>query len=246
MADTKRGRLGVSTLSAATNTAVYEVTSAMDSLVNIYITNPIGGDALVNIAIVDGAAGDLATEDYILYQEPVPQYGEKTISNVRLNADEAVVAYSSLAGVVVRVDGVEEDEAGSSVLPSIQKVSSGTLTFDDFTDNDNATGYIDFANDLSAGAVPLGWKATITTAFDSANTSSALIQVGVDGDLDRFSSVTDQSVNAAGTVGSGVPADAVDGIAAAQTPRVTITEDSDFTEIDQGEMTIDLYYIATA
>lgn len=112
------------------------------------------------------------------------------------------------------------------------------------TDNTDATGRIDFpANSLPAGAIVLGWKATVTTGFTGDTT--AVIQVGVSGDLDRFSALTTRSVLAAGVVAS-VPAvaDGGNGAAAAQTPRVTVTGGADFTNIAAGAMVVEIYYIA--
>ena len=135
--------------------------------------------------------------------------------------------------------GSSEVELFTPKLKKLQQV----LALADFTDNTNTTGYADFDEQLPAGAVPLGWKAVVSTGFTGDTT--AVIQVGVAGDLDRFSNVTDQSVLAAGTVGSRVADDALDGIAAAQTPRVTVTGTADFTSIVAGAMTVELYYIET-
>lgn len=118
-----------------------------------------------------------------------------------------------------------------------------TIAIGDFTDNGDLTGYVDLTDLLPAGAIPLGWKSKVTDGF--TGDGAAVVQVGVAGDLDRFSSVTDQSVLAAGTVGSGVPADANDGIAAAQTIRATVTGGADFGNIAAGQMTLYVYYVAT-
>lgn len=124
--------------------------------------------------------------------------------------------------------------------PKVKKLRQ-ELVLADFTDNTNATGYADFDSQLPAGAIPLAWKAVVSAGF--AGNVSAVMQVGVAGDLDRFSNVTDQSVFAAGTVGSRVADDALDGIAAAQTPRVTVTASADFTAVSAGAMVVELYYI---
>lgn len=247
MADTKRGRLGVGALVKETNTAVYEVTNAMDSKVMIFIVNTGSNIAKVNIAVVDGGAGDIADEDYIIKKTEIAQNDYLFLTDIEMNADEAVVAYSDQSGVVVRVGGIEQDESGSSVLPSVQKVVSGALAVADFTDNTDATGYIDFANDLPAGAIPLGWKVVTSGAF--AGDTSAVISIGIAGDLDRFTSDATQSCFTAITTGNaGVAADGGTGIAAAQTPRVTVTGASDFGLIvtdGNGAMTVELYYLAT-
>lgn len=125
------------------------------------------------------------------------------------------------------------------VSPRIRTISQ-VVAFGSFTDNTDATGYIDLATQLPAGAIPLGVTYLVSTGFTGDTT--AVVQTGVAGDLDRFASVTDQSVLAAATVGHGVPADAVDGIAAAQTIRVTVTGSTDFTSISAGSMTVTVVY----
>lgn len=130
-------------------------------------------------------------------------------------------------------------KASGNAVKSVKQ----TVAFGDFTDNTDATGYVDLDDQLPAGAIPLGTKAVVATGFTGDTT--AVYQVGVAGDLDRFSSVTDQSVLAAGTVGTGVPADACDGIGAAQTVRVTVTGGADFGSIAAGSMTVEVFYLET-
>lgn len=113
----------------------------------------------------------------------------------------------------------------------------------DFTDGGGTSGYVDLTTQLPAGALPLGWKAKVNTGFTGDTT--AVVQVGVSGDVDRFSAVTDQSVLAAATVGSRANADGADGINAAQTIRVTVTGASDFGLIAAGDMDIEAFYIPT-
>lgn len=124
------------------------------------------------------------------------------------------------------------------------KSISQVVAFGDFTDNGDATGYVDLSDQLPAGAIPLGTKYVVGTGFTGDTT--AVAQTGVAGDLDRFASATDQSVLAAATVGHGVPADACDGIGAAQTVRVTVTGGADFGSIAAGSMTVTLLYAETA
>jgi len=134
---------------------------------------------------------------------------------------------------------------GDLAVPKYGSSTSQTLLYNAFTDNTDATGYIDFTTDqVPAGAIPLGFKAVVTTGF-TGNTT-AVIEVGVAGDTDRFSSVTDQSVLAAATVGAGAATDAADGMNAAQTIRVTVTGATDFTTISAGNMTVYVYWLATA
>lgn len=124
----------------------------------------------------------------------------------------------------------------------IKSIVSQTLDYDDFTDNDDATGYIDFDTNLPAGAIPLAWRAKVTEGF--ASDTTAVVSVGIDGDEDKYSANTAQSCLAAGTVGSMVlAADAMTGHSAAKTPRVTVTGAANFTAIDAGSMVVEIFYI---
>jgi hypothetical protein len=235
----------VAELTAATATTVYTVTTNMDSNCDIFITNKGKGNASVNIALVDGLAASLADEDYIVYKKEIQQNKEIKIEGVNLTSTQSVVAYSDIPGVTVGVYGVEQDQASTSDgYPLLRKITSQSLAYGDFTDNEDATGYIDVTTQLPAGALPLGFKAVVTTGFTGDTT--ATIQVGVATDLDRFSLNTDQSVLAAASVGSLAATDGADGMNAAQTIRVTVTGGADFTSISAGVMTVEVYYIATA
>jgi len=132
--------------------------------------------------------------------------------------------------------------ADELAIPKV-KVISQAVTIGDFTDNEDTTGYVDLDTQLPKGAIPLGCKFIVATGF--TNDTSATVQAGVSGDLDRFTGTTDQSVFSAGTVGSTPAADGCDGMNAAQTIRVTVTGGADFTSINAGEMTVNVYYIET-
>lgn len=244
MADTTRGRLAAAALTEETNTVVYSVTDSMDAMVDILLCNTGGSDCVVNVAVADtDSAASLATEDYVLYGAKIVQGGTLAIKDVRMGETESVIAYSDQPGMVVRVMGVEEDTA----IPfGIRKLTSQTLAIASFTDNENTTGYIDFTSgSLPAGAIVLGWKATVATGFTGDTT--AVLQVGVSGDVDAFSADTAQSCLAAGVVGSAsLAAASAKAIATATTPRVTVTGDADFGSISAGSMVVDIYYMPTA
>lgn len=248
MAVTNRGRLAAVELTSATNTAVYTVPSNKDAEFDIYIVNKGKESANINVALVDGLAADIADEDYRLYKQNIKQnesLDPEKLKGIKLTASESVVVYSDIEGVTVLISGEEQDEASSSDgFPLIRKITSQTLDFDDFTDNDNTTGYIDITPQLPAGALPIGYKAVVGTGFTGDTT--ATIQVGVSGDIDRFSLNTDQSVLAPASVGSLAATDAADGMNAAQTIRVTVTGAADFSSITAGSMVVEVYYLATA
>lgn len=160
------------------------------------------------------------------------------------------------AGEGTTFAGLAAQDAGSSATtgyvdlgaskPSDNRIASikENVVIGDFTDNGDATGYVDLAVQLPAGAIPQGVKYAVNTGFTGDTT--AVVQTGVSGDLDRFASATDQSVLAAGTVGHGVPADACDGIGGAQTIRVTVTGGADFGSIAAGDMDVEVFYLETS
>ncbi len=121
-------------------------------------------------------------------------------------------------------------------------VVSQVVAFGDFTNNEDATAYIDLTSQIPAGSIVLGWECVVATGF--TGTTTCTVQVGIAGALDKFSAVTDLSIFAAGTVGSTVKAGNVYEAAAA-TVRVTATEDSDWDDVTAGSMTVNVWYIAT-
>lgn len=158
------------------------------------------------------------------------------------NADDTVYNPADTSDWASTPGSVKEGLDTLAARPRVRTIEE-TVAYGDFTDNGDATGYIDLGTDLPANAIPLATKFEVSTAFDSGDTSSATAQAGVSGDLDRFTEQSTLDVNSTGTVGSTPPADTLAGIGSAQTPRVTVTEDSDFGQITQGEMTVTLYYI---
>lgn len=112
-----------------------------------------------------------------------------------------------------------------------------------FTDGGGTSGFKDFAGTIPLGSQILGWRAVTTVAWTGDTT--AVMQVGVSGDVDRFTADTTYSVLATGVDGStAIAADAGDGMSAAVTPRVTVTGTADFTNIASGATTIvSLLYI---
>lgn len=120
---------------------------------------------------------------------------------------------------------------------------SETITRAAMTDNTDTTGYKDFATALPKGGLVLGWQAKVQTGFTGDTT--AVIQVGIAGTLDRFSAGTAQSVLAAGTVGAA--SQQISGkqgyLTADTTVRATITGGADFTNIAAGELDLKVFYL---
>jgi len=119
------------------------------------------------------------------------------------------------------------------------EVLSRTFSFGDMSDGGGTSGFIDFLASLPVGAHVMGWSADVTVGFTGDTT--AVVQVGVSGDVNKFSANTTKSVLAVAKVGS--HALAVDGVVdSAAAPRVTVTGTADFTSISAGTMTMSVYY----
>lgn len=122
-------------------------------------------------------------------------------------------------------------------------VIAQTLVIGDFTDNDpGATGYVDLDVAIPNGAVVKGWQADVKTGFTGDTT--AVIQVGEAGNLDRFTSKVDNSVFAAAVVGAVAPSVTGDpGYCASDTTvRVTVTGGNDFGDIVAGELDLKIVF----
>jgi len=133
--------------------------------------------------------------------------------------------------------------AGAGGTAGIHTVQQ-TVSISDFTDNGDATGYVDLAEQVPAGSLVLGVELDVTTAFDS---TSPTAQVGEAGNLDRFTANSSLDISAVATVGSEAP-DAAGGgyVGAATTPRVTVTDGAgtpDFGNITTGTMVVTIVYV---
>lgn len=116
-----------------------------------------------------------------------------------------------------------------------------TIKVEDFTDNTDTTGYLDLTEKLPIGAIPQGWKIKVTEAF--AGDTSAVIQAGIAGDLDRFTADATQSIFTTGVKGSlPLAADAGKSMSALTTIRLTVTGAVDFGAISGGEGVFEFFY----
>ncbi len=105
------------------------------------------------------------------------------------------------------------------------------------------TGTWDFLTSIPAGSQVIGCEFDVRTAF--AGDTSAVIQVGIAGNLDNFTALTTVSVFTTGVKGVQAPG-ATDNtfLAAATAPRVTITSAADFTNTSAGgEVDVKVLYI---
>lgn len=103
------GYLGKTKLAANINTAVYSVPAGKFTTANVAMCNIGDASAKIRLAIVNGAAADLADEDYIEYGTSIPAGGIFERSALTLSSGEAVVAWADKDAIAVRVHGVEEE-----------------------------------------------------------------------------------------------------------------------------------------
>lgn len=119
---------------------------------------------------------------------------------------------------------------------------SETVLRADMTDNTNTTGYKDFATSIPAGCQILGVQYDVRTAF--IGDTSAVIQVGIAGNLDNFVALTTPSVFTTGVRGVQSPGGTDNTyLGSATAPRVTITGAADFTNISAGEVDVKVLYL---
>jgi predicted RecA/RadA family phage recombinase len=153
------------------------------------------------------------------------------------------IALSTLTGGTTGIVAVKvhQDPDG---LGQIAVLTSQELDHAAFT-GAGAVGTIDFTSgQLPARALVLGTSVNVTEAF--AGDTTGIIQVGINGDLDRFSLPTDQSVYAIVRVAMNAATDAMDGFSAAQTVRVTVTGTAAWANVTAGKCFVSIYYIPLA
>lgn len=137
--------------------------------------------------------------------------------------------------------GVFVDDVKTGLVKS--HIQTTGLDFDDFTDGGSTTGYLDLSTAVPLGSLIIGWRAITATGFTGDTT--AVLQVGVSGDVNRFTADVTQAVLGAGTITSvALAVDAGKSSVAATTVRLTVTGGADFTSISAGSMTsFEVFYI---
>ena len=107
------GRLGALDIDGSSNTVdtnygVYTVPASTKSSINISVCNRSASTCKVRVALIDGAIGDVADEDYIEYDVVIPLGGILERTGIILEAAETVLMRSDTAGVNMVITGVEE------------------------------------------------------------------------------------------------------------------------------------------
>lgn len=137
------------------------------------------------------------------------------------------------------VNGTEViGSSGKPVVPRISTIQE-TVALADFTDNEDATGEVELSTAIPEGAIVMQTCIDAVTGF--AGDTSATVQIGDGTDVDRYNTGTPNVFATADHISAG----AVSGTAyhaAAKTPTVTVTSNSDFSSVTAGEMTVTIFY----
>lgn len=124
-----------------------------------------------------------------------------------------------------------------------------TIEYGDFTDGGGTAGTKALTKPLPDGAIVLGWKANVRTAFTGGTNSSAAITVGDGSTADCYSPATDPSVYTANIVSrTGLNQDDINANLVPYTDAevavtLTINVDAAWSTIAAGVMDFTLYYV---
>jgi hypothetical protein len=125
-------------------------------------------------------------------------------------------------------------------LGAMNKIEA-TVAFGDFTDGGGAVGTYELSDAIPIGAFV--FRSVLQPALVGfAGDTSATIQIGDGTDVDRYSTGTPDVFS---DVAGGIDLGAVSGTAyhaAAKTPTITITTDSDWTSVSAGSLSLAIYY----
>lgn len=117
-----------------------------------------------------------------------------------------------------------------------------TVPYTAFTDGGSTVG----TYDLTVGTIPVGAifvTSAVTAVTGFAGNTSAVLTIGDGSDVDRYNTST---VNVFATAANGVAAGIPSGVtyhATAATVKLTITTATDFTAVNAGSVTVELYYL---
>lgn len=153
---------------------------------------------------------------------------QKSVEIVRVLSTSQVIARFVTAGDAMRLVSYKQH-----------------VTLADFTDGGGATGTVDLNVSIPAGAV---FARTLVTGLTGAvGESTATMTVGDGSTADRYNTGTPSvAADAAAGIDMGAPSGTLFHATAA-TPKITVTEDDDFTDITSGlEFDITLFWYQAA
>jgi hypothetical protein len=122
------------------------------------------------------------------------------------------------------------------------------VTYDQFTDGGGAAGTLSLSKQIPAGSFVIGSKVKVTTGFTGDTT--AVMDVGISGDADRFSLTTHNVLAVASNLLENADAGAggaagLDLVTSDTTVVLTVTGASDFGLITAGKLYVEVFYLST-
>ena len=146
-----------------------------------------------------------------------------------ITANETGWSITPPAGKALTLNGVQ-----------IKKISA-TVGYAAFTDGGAAVGTYSLTEVIPVGALYLGTAVTAVTGF--AGDTSAVMTIGDGTDVDRYNTSTvNVFATAANGIASGIPSGTLYH-AAQVTPKITITSAADWTSVNAGSVSIEMYYL---
>lgn len=103
------GRLGAQALAATTLTAVYTAPAGRKATLTLNLCNRGATDTSFRVAMIDGAVGAIANEDYMAYDSPLIAAGQYVLERVTVTAGHTIAVYAGNANVSAVAFGVEEE-----------------------------------------------------------------------------------------------------------------------------------------
>jgi hypothetical protein len=214
---------------------------------------PVDGTTLAftnttNSTITDSADGfgDIADGDKIYISGSTSNDGVYTVTTaadgtLTFTGEVFVTAEAGIEGIKIQVIPVAE--TGGFVAAGFE--AGDSLVIAGSTSNDGTVAIVSvLSGEITLGDAVLTAEEAGIEGVAFTTVSTGTVMLGVSGDTDRFSADTAQSVASTGIIGSmSLAADAADGISAAQTVRITVTEGSDFSEFDTGTIHAKLFYL---
>jgi hypothetical protein len=120
----------------------------------------------------------------------------------------------------------------------LEVYSEASILYSDFTDGGAAVGTYTCKFELPVGF----WieKCMLTNVTGFTNDTSAVIQVGDGSDVDRLNTGTPSVFASLAIIDLGAPS-GTKGIATAFKPKLTVTTNADFTSVNAGALTLNVW-----
>jgi hypothetical protein len=225
-------------------------TASLDVVGGTTLSLKIGGTQALGVtatAVLPAAGSDIgstAVEIGNVYLADDKKVFFGAAQDASLEYDEDGTDQLRVVGSTVFESGVVNvtAAAGVTTFGPLVKLEQ-TVAFGAFTDG---VGTASGTFDLTVGTIPAGATflySAVTAVTGFTGDTSAVLIIGDGTDHDRYNTST---INVFATAANGVAAGAPSGVVyhdAAKTVKLTVTGAADFTSINAGSVTVELYYL---